>query len=82
MFSAIQRSTSVSSKPNAPPLPAAAATRPTTSPLALWPAVGGAEVVEASHVFECTVGQKPSRAPYYLNDPSEVMQLLARVSSL
>ena len=25
------------------------------------------------------VGQKPSRAPYYLNDPAEVLQLMARL---
>ncbi len=30
-------------------------------------------------VFACTVGQKPSRAPFYLNDPGEVLQLLARL---
>ncbi|KXZ45849.1 hypothetical protein GPECTOR_50g643 [Gonium pectorale] len=32
-----------------------------------------------AEVFACTVGQKPSRAPFYLNDPSEVLQLLARL---
>ena len=25
-----------------------------------------------AEIFECTVGQKPSRAPFYLNDPAEV----------
>ena len=30
-------------------------------------------------VFECTVGQKPSRAPFYLNDPQEVLGLMARL---
>ncbi len=29
--------------------------------------------------FECTVGQKPSRAPFYLNDPGEVQLLMARL---
>ena len=32
-----------------------------------------------AEVFECTVGQKPSRAPFYLNDPAEVLQLMARM---
>ncbi|GFR42321.1 hypothetical protein Agub_g3228 [Astrephomene gubernaculifera] len=32
-----------------------------------------------AEVFACTVGQKPSRAPFYLNDPGEVLQLLARL---
>ena len=32
-----------------------------------------------TQVFACTVGQKPSRAPFYLNDPVEVLQLLARL---
>lgn len=30
-------------------------------------------------VFACTVGQKPSRAPFYLDDPGEVLKLLARL---
>ncbi|GIL85506.1 hypothetical protein Vretimale_13398 [Volvox reticuliferus] len=34
---------------------------------------------KTAQVFACTVGQKPSRAPYYLNDPGEVLQLLARL---
>ena len=32
-----------------------------------------------AEVFACTVGQKPSRAPFYLNDPPEVLQLLAKL---
>ncbi|GAX81964.1 hypothetical protein CEUSTIGMA_g9392.t1 [Chlamydomonas eustigma] len=31
-------------------------------------------------IFECTVGQKPSRAPFYLNDPAEVLQLMSRLN--
>lgn len=27
-------------------------------------------------LFACTVGQKPSRAPFYLNDPSDVFEVL------
>jgi hypothetical protein len=36
----------------------------------------------AAQVFACTVGQKPSKAPFYLNDTSEVAQLLARLADL
>lgn len=35
-----------------------------------------------SEVYACTVGQKPSRAPYYLNDPAEVLHLLARIANI
>ena len=27
-------------------------------------------------IFACTVGQKPSKAKYYLDDPADVMKLL------
>ena len=33
-------------------------------------------------VFSATVGQKPSRAPYYVNDQGEVMELLHAICSL
>lgn len=32
-------------------------------------------------VFACTVGQKPSKAKYYVEDTSEVIRLLAGISS-
>ena len=35
-----------------------------------------------TQVFACTVGQKPSKAPFYLNDTSEVAQLLSRLADL
>ena len=35
-----------------------------------------------AQVFACTVGQKPSRAPFYLNEPQEVLHLLARLVGL
>ncbi|KAK4782277.1 hypothetical protein SAY86_016379 [Trapa natans] len=35
----------------------------------------------APEVFACTVGQKPSKARYYLDDTSEVMTLLRRLAS-
>ena len=35
-----------------------------------------------AQVFACTVGQKPSKAPFYLNDTSEVAHLLSRLADL
>ncbi len=35
----------------------------------------------AEQVFACTVGQKPSKAPFYVNDPAEVLSILGRLSS-
>lgn len=31
-------------------------------------------------VFACTVGQKPSKAPFYVNDPSDVMATLSKLA--
>jgi trehalose 6-phosphate synthase/phosphatase len=33
-------------------------------------------------VFACVVGQKPSRAPLYLNDYHEVLELLAKLGDV
>jgi trehalose 6-phosphate synthase/phosphatase len=33
-------------------------------------------------VFACTVGQKPSRAPFYVNDTLEVAALLSRLAGV
>eukprot|EP00793_Prasinoderma_coloniale_P001526 PRCOL_00003330-RA len=33
-------------------------------------------------VFPCTVGQKPSKASYYVNDPQEVIKLLTTLAGL
>lgn len=30
-------------------------------------------------VFACTVGQKPSKAPFYVNDPAEVVSVLSKL---
>ena len=30
-------------------------------------------------VFACTVGQKPSKAPFYVNDTAEVLSILGRL---
>ena len=32
-------------------------------------------------VFACTVGQKPSKAPFYVNDPAEVLSILGRLTA-
>ena len=37
---------------------------------------------DCAQVFACTVGQKPSKAPFYLNDTSEVAHLLSRLADL
>ncbi len=37
---------------------------------------------EVMQVFACTVGQKPSKAPFYTNDTADVASLLARLSEM
>jgi trehalose 6-phosphate synthase/phosphatase len=37
------------------------------------------ESLDNTHVFACTVGQKPSRANFYVNDDSEVLSVLTRL---
>ncbi|GAB4813526.1 hypothetical protein N2152v2_000572 [Parachlorella kessleri] len=32
-----------------------------------------------AEVFACTVGQKPSKAPFYVNDPAEVLTVLSKL---
>ncbi|CAN6486548.1 unnamed protein product [Victoria cruziana] len=39
-------------------------------------AVSGPSLSPVAEVFACTVGQKPSRAKYYLEDTSEIMRML------
>eukprot|EP00887_Chlorella_sp_A99_P001749 scaffold19.g1749.t1 len=34
----------------------------------------------AREVFACTVGQKPSKAPFYVNDPSDVISTLGKLT--
>lgn len=47
---------------------------------------GGCWQAEDCHkplqVFACTVGQKPSRAPFYVNDTNEVELLLSRLAKV
>ena len=40
---------------------------------------GSDESSRRENVFACTVGQKPSKAPYYVNDTTDVVQLLERL---
>lgn len=35
-----------------------------------------------AEVFACTVGQKPSKAPFYVNDPGDVLLALQRLAEL
>jgi hypothetical protein len=35
-----------------------------------------------AEVFACTVGQKPSRAPFYVNDTADVLRELAKLADL
>lgn len=46
-------------------------------------AVDGPSLAPSAEVFACTVGRKPSKAKYYLDDTGEIvrlMQVLASVS--
>jgi trehalose 6-phosphate synthase/phosphatase len=31
-------------------------------------------------VYPCVVGQRPSKAPFYVNDTTEVLELLAKLA--
>lgn len=33
-----------------------------------------------AEVFACTVGQKPSKAPFYVNDPADVLATLNKLA--
>jgi trehalose 6-phosphate synthase/phosphatase len=33
-----------------------------------------------AEVFACTVGQKPSKAPFYVNDPADVVAALSKLA--
>ncbi|XP_078443151.1 putative alpha,alpha-trehalose-phosphate synthase [UDP-forming] 8 [Wolffia australiana] len=43
--------------------------------------VAGAGLPAGARVFACTVGKKPSRARYYLDDTSEVMRMLVALAA-
>ena len=44
--------------------------------LAFEPAMAQPSMASIAEVFSCTVGQKPSKAKYYLDDIVEVMKML------
>ncbi|KAK8968935.1 Alpha,alpha-trehalose-phosphate synthase [UDP-forming] 6 [Platanthera guangdongensis] len=44
-------------------------------------AVAGSSLSEKAEVFACTVGQKPSKAKYYLDDTAEIVSLLQSMAS-
>lgn len=43
--------------------------------------VSGPSLPTAPEIFACTVGRKPSKAKYYLDDPSDVVRLLEGLAS-
>lgn len=40
---------------------------------------GAAPPQPSERVFACTVGQKPSKAPFYVNDPADVLAALNKL---
>lgn len=38
--------------------------------------------LDAQHVYACTVGQKPSKARFYVNEPTDVLSALDKLSRL
>jgi hypothetical protein len=45
-------------------------------------AAAAASAARGAEVFACVVGQKPSRAPLYLNDTTDVVGMLARMAGV
>lgn len=43
--------------------------------------VSGPSLPAAPEIFACTVGRKPSKAKYYLDDAADVLKLLQGLSS-
>lgn len=39
-------------------------------------AIGGPSLSPVAEVFACTVGRKPSKAKYYLEDTGEILRML------
>uniref|UniRef100_A0A0V0I468 Putative ovule protein n=1 Tax=Solanum chacoense TaxID=4108 RepID=A0A0V0I468_SOLCH len=44
-------------------------------------AVASASLSPVAEVFACTVGQKPSKAKYYLEDTTEIIRMLQGLAS-
>ncbi|KAK8923733.1 Alpha,alpha-trehalose-phosphate synthase [UDP-forming] 6 [Platanthera zijinensis] len=45
-------------------------------------AVGGPSLSPSAEVFACTVGRKPSKAKYYLDDTAEIVRLMQGLASV
>ena len=44
--------------------------------------MAGPSVAPRAEIFACTVGKKPSKAKYYLDDPSEIARLMHGLASV
>ncbi|XP_073014256.1 alpha,alpha-trehalose-phosphate synthase [UDP-forming] 6-like [Typha latifolia] len=44
--------------------------------------IAGTSLTPAAEVFACTVGQKPSKAKYYLDDTAEIVRLMQGLASV
>lgn len=44
--------------------------------------LAGPSIAASAEVFECTVGKKPSKAKYYLDDTSEIVRLMQGLASV
>lgn len=49
---------------------------------AITGAVDGPSLSSTAEVFACTVGRKPSKAKYYLDDTAEIVRLLQGLASV
>lgn len=45
-------------------------------------AVDGHSLPQSAEVFACTVGRKPSKAKYYLDDTAEIVRLMQGLASV
>lgn len=44
--------------------------------------MAGLSIAPRAEVFACTVGRKPSKAKYYLDDPVEIVRLMHGLASV
>ena len=44
--------------------------------------MAGPSIAENAEVFACTVGRKPSKAKYYLDDTAEIVRLMQGLASV
>ena len=42
----------------------------------------GASLASKAEVFTCTVGRKPSKAKYYLDDPTDIVRLIQGLANV